>query len=62
MESSDTKKATDLFRNNEKHLSSFLQGHPIVTGNLAAGFAQLGYKVVSVQCGGDGLKIHLRPV
>lgn len=62
MESSDTKKASDLFRNNEKHLSSFLQAHPIVASNLAAGFAQLGYRVVSVECGKDALKLHLQPV
>ena len=61
MDISDTKKANDLFRNNEKHLTSFLQSHPIVTSNLAASFAQLGYRVISVQCGKDDLKIHLRP-
>ncbi len=61
MDISDTKKANDLFRNNEKHLNSFLQTHPIVASNLAAGFAQLGYRVISVQCGKDDLKLHLRP-
>ena len=61
MEISDTRRANDLFLNNEKHLSSFMQAHPIVASNIAASFAQLGYRVISVECGKDALKLHLQP-
>ncbi len=62
MESSETKQANDLFRNNEKHLASFLKDDPLAASNLAAGFAHLGYQVVSVRCGQAELKLHLRSV
>ena len=51
MDISDTKQANDLFRTNEQHLGSFLKDDPLAANNLAAGFAHLGYQVVSVRCG-----------
>ncbi len=62
MDISETKRANDLFRNNEKHLTSFLKDDPLAAANLAAGFAHLGYQVVSVRCGQAELNLHLRPV
>lgn len=62
MDISETKEAKELFRNNEKHLTSFLKDDPISASNLAAGFTHLGYQVVSVQCGQADLKLHLRHV
>jgi len=62
MDISDTKRANDLFRSNEKHLTSFLKDDPIAVSNLAAGFAHLGYRVISVQGAQADLKLHLRPV
>ena len=62
MDISDTKRANDLFRSNEQHLTSFLKDDPIAVSNLAAGFAHLGYQVISVQGGQADLKLHLRPV
>ncbi len=62
MDISDTKRANDLFRNNEQHLTSFLKGDPIAASNLAAGFAHLGFQVISVRYDQADLKLHLRPV
>lgn len=62
MEISETKQANDLFLNNEKHLGSFLKDDPIAASNLAAGFAHLGYQVVSVRCGQADLALYLRSV
>ncbi len=62
MDISETKRANDLFRSNEQHLISFLKGDPLAASNLAAGFAHLGYQVVSVRCGQAELKLHLRSV
>ena len=62
MEFSDTKRANDLFRNNEQHLGSFLTDDPIAASNLAAGFTHLGFQIVSVRCDQTDLKLHLRPV
>ena len=62
MDISDTKQANDLFRTNEQHLGSFLKDDPLAASNLAAGFAHLGYQVVSVRCGQADLKLHLRHI
>ncbi len=42
MDTSDTKHASDLFRSNERHLTTFLKADPLAASNLAAGFTHLG--------------------